>query len=60
LVEKPGGKGPFESRRLTWEDNIKMDLYEVEWGRDIDWIDLAQNRDTWQAVTNAVMNLRVS
>jgi hypothetical protein len=33
-----------------------MDLYKVEWG-GIDWIDLAQNRDRWQALVNAVMNL---
>jgi hypothetical protein len=39
-----------------WEDNIKMYLREVEWG-DMDWIDLAQDRDRWQAVVNAVMNL---
>jgi hypothetical protein len=27
--------------------------------RDVDWIDLAQDRDTWQAAVNAVMNLQV-
>ena len=39
-----------------WEDDIKMGLREVEWG-DMDWIDLAQDRDRWRAVVNAVMNL---
>jgi hypothetical protein len=39
-----------------WEDNIKMDL-EVGWG--MDWIELAQDRDRWRAVVNAVMNLRI-
>jgi hypothetical protein len=41
-----------------WEDNIKMDLQEVECG-GVDWIELAQDRDRWQALVNAVMNLRV-
>ena len=35
------------------EDNIKMDLREVEWGRD--WIGLAQDRDRWRAVVYTVM-----
>jgi hypothetical protein len=36
-----------------------MDLQEVGWG-DVDWIDMAQDRDKWRAVVNAVMNLRVT
>jgi hypothetical protein len=36
-----------------------MDLREVEWG-GIDWTDLAEDRDRWQALVNAVMNLWVS
>jgi len=43
----------------TWEDNTKMDLQEVGCG-GMDWIELAQDRDRWWALANAVMNLRVS
>jgi hypothetical protein len=39
-------------------DNIKMDLREIGWG-GIEWIDLAQDRDQWRALVNAVMNLQV-
>jgi hypothetical protein len=35
-----------------------MDLLEIGWD-DVDWIDLAQDRGTWRALVNAVMNLRV-
>jgi hypothetical protein len=35
-----------------------MDLKEIEWG-NIDWIDMAQDRDQWKALVNAGMNLRV-
>jgi len=54
LVGKPEGKRP----RHGWEDNIKMDTQEVGcWG--MDWIELTQDRDSWRALVNAVMNLRV-
>jgi hypothetical protein len=35
-----------------------MDLRKIEWD-GMDWIDLAQDRDQWRALVNAVMNLRV-
>jgi hypothetical protein len=58
LVGKPEGKRQLGRPRRRWVDNIKMDLREVEWdGRD--WIDLAQDRDRWRALVNAVMNPRV-
>jgi hypothetical protein len=40
-------------------DNIEMDLREVGWG-DMNWINLAQDRDRWRVLVNTVMNLRVS
>jgi hypothetical protein len=39
-------------------DSIKIDLREIGWD-DMDWIDLAQDRDQWRALVNTVMNLRV-
>jgi hypothetical protein len=39
-------------------DNVKMDLLEIGWS-GVDWIGLAQDRDKWRALVNAVMNLQV-
>ena len=58
LVGKPEGKRPLGRPRSRWEDNMKMDLQEVGCG-GMDWIKLAQDRDRWRALANAVMNLRV-
>ena len=58
LVGKPEGKRPLGRPRRRWEDNIKMGLEEVGCGV-IDWMELAQDRDRWRALVNAVMNLRV-
>ena len=55
---KPDGNRPLERLRCRWEDNIKMDLQEVGRG-GMDWIELAQDRNRWRALVNAVMNLRV-
>jgi hypothetical protein len=56
LVGKSERKKPLERPRHKWEDNIKMGLQEVGW-QGMDWIDLAQDRNRWQAVVNMVMNL---
>jgi hypothetical protein len=58
LVKKPEGKRPLGRPRRRWEDTIKMDLQEVGCG-GMDWTDLAQDRNGWWALVNAVMNLRV-
>jgi hypothetical protein len=58
LVGKPEGKRPLERPRRKWDVGIKMDLRVIGWG-GVEWIHLAQDRDRWRAVVNAVMNLRV-
>ena len=59
LVGKPDGKKQLGKPRPRWEDNIKMDLQEVGCGGNLDWIELAEDRDRWRELVNAVMNLRV-
>ena len=58
LVGKPEGKRPLERPRRRWEDNIKMNLQEVGGGCG-DWMELAQDRDSWRALVSTVRNLRV-
>jgi hypothetical protein len=56
-VGKPEGKRPLGRPRRRWDNNIKINHREIGWG-GVDWIDLAQHRDQWRALVNAVMNLR--
>jgi hypothetical protein len=58
LMGKPEGKRSLGIPRRRWVDGIRMDLREGGWGC-VEWIHLAQDRDRWRAVVNAVMNLRV-
>jgi len=58
LVGEPEGKRPLGRPRRRWLDNIRMDLQEVGC-MHVDWIGLAQDRDSWRTVVSAVMNLRV-
>jgi hypothetical protein len=56
LVQRPVGKKPFGKTRHRLIDNIKVHLKEVSGG--MEWIDLFQDREKWQALVNAVINLR--
>ena len=58
LVGKPEGNNPAGRPKPRWEDNIKLDVQEVGF-ESMYWIELAQDRDMWWALVNAVMNLRV-
>ena len=59
LVGKPEVQRPLRRPEHRWKDNIKMDLQEVRCG-GMDWVNLAQDRDRWWALVNAVMNFWVS
>jgi hypothetical protein len=51
LVGKPEGKKQLGRPRGRWQDNIRVDLREMRWG-SVDWINLAKDRDQWQALMN--------
>jgi hypothetical protein len=55
FVEKSERKRLLGRSKRRWEDNIMMDLQEVGCG-DMDWIDLAEDRESWRALVNEVMN----
>jgi hypothetical protein len=58
LVGKPEGKTPLGRPRHRWEDNIMRDLQEV--GGDCgDWMERAQDRESWRALMSKLMNFRV-
>ena len=53
LVGKHERKRPLGRPRRRWEDNIKLELQEVGCG-GMDWIELAQDRERWQALVNSI------
>jgi hypothetical protein len=58
LVGKPEGRRPLGKPRRRWEDNIRMDLWEVGCAC-VDWMDIVHDRDRWFALVCVVMNLWV-
>jgi hypothetical protein len=58
LLGNPERKRPMGRPRRRWDDNMQMDLQELEYG-GLDWIELAQDRGSWRALVNAIMNVQV-
>ena len=57
-VGEPDGQSPLGRPRCMWDDTIKMDLQEGGWG-GMYYAVLAQDRERWQVLVNAVMNIWV-
>jgi hypothetical protein len=58
LVGKPEGMRSVGRPRRRWEDSMKMDLGEIEWG-GVDWIGMTQDMEKCRTLVNAVVNIRV-
>jgi hypothetical protein len=58
LVGKSEGKRRRGRPNRRWECGIRIDLREIGW-EDVEWVQLAQDRDQWRATVNALMDLRV-
>ena len=54
---KPEGRNHLEDPGV--DGRIILKWFFEKWDRDMDWINLARDRDKWRAVVNALMNLRV-
>ena len=58
MLKLKEGKRPLERRRRRWDNDFNMDLQDVGFG-SMNWSDLAQDRERWRVLVNAVMNLQV-
>jgi hypothetical protein len=58
-MDRTAYRRPLRIFWRRWEDNIKMDLWEIGWNSR-DWFHLTRDRDQWRALVNTVMNLRGS
>jgi hypothetical protein len=58
LMRKSEGKRPLGRPWRRWDYNIKMGLREVGC-EGMDWLELAEYKDRWRALVDAVMNLRI-
>jgi hypothetical protein len=58
VVGKPERTTPLGGPGHSCVGSINLDLREKGWG-DMDWIDLAQDRDQWRALVNTIRKLLV-
>jgi hypothetical protein len=59
LAGKTEGQRTLGRPRRRWEDNMKMDLQEVKGGSGGDWMELAQDRESWRALVSTVVSFRL-
>jgi hypothetical protein len=56
LVGKPEGKRSLGRADHRWDGNIRTGIRELGFV-GVDWMHVAQERDQWRALVNAVMNI---
>jgi hypothetical protein len=58
LARRPEVKRPLGRLGCRWEDTIRMELAEIGW-EILEWMHVAEKRDKWRALVNAVMKFQV-